>query len=204
MAGVKVPSPTNRPGARPASPFSRVEEVHAGLIKRLAVLKPYRILYIADAQDLEERAERLQQVLGAAMSAPSSSTSATSPQAGRSTRKTSWAWSPIWLATLPGRSPMRRMTSQRGGCDERHRIPTRLSCGAVCRCGLRGGLLHLPRAIRDRRTPTRSAVREVGGGDRFGEAWIADLPVLAGKVDTRDHHPMPEAHRISSNFSRNT
>jgi hypothetical protein len=147
MAGVKVPSPTNRPGARPASPFSRVEEVHAGLIKRSAVLKPYRILYIADAQDLEERAEHLQQVLGAAMSAPSSSTSATSPQAGRSTRNTSWAWSPIWPAMLPAQSPTRQTTSQPGGSGERHPSPTRLSCGAVCRCGLRGGLLHLPRAI---------------------------------------------------------
>ena len=30
-------------------------------------MKPYRILYIADARDLEERAEHLQQVLGAVL-----------------------------------------------------------------------------------------------------------------------------------------
>jgi hypothetical protein len=30
-------------------------------------LRPYRILYIADAQDLGERAEHLQQVLGAVL-----------------------------------------------------------------------------------------------------------------------------------------
>ena len=50
-----------------ASAFSTVEEAHTGLIERLAVMKPYRILYIADAQDLEERAEHLQQVLGAVL-----------------------------------------------------------------------------------------------------------------------------------------
>jgi hypothetical protein len=37
------------------------------LIERLAVLKPYRILYIADAQGLMERAQHLQQVLGAVL-----------------------------------------------------------------------------------------------------------------------------------------
>jgi hypothetical protein len=59
-------STTNRaPSARPAPAFSTVEEAHTGLIERLAVLKPYRILYIADARDIEERAEHLQQVLGA-------------------------------------------------------------------------------------------------------------------------------------------
>jgi hypothetical protein len=31
------------------------------------VLKPYRIVHIADAQDLEERAEYLRQVLGAVL-----------------------------------------------------------------------------------------------------------------------------------------
>jgi hypothetical protein len=55
------------PDARPAPTFSSVEDAHTGLIQRLAVLKPYRILYIADAQDLEERAEHLQQVLGAVL-----------------------------------------------------------------------------------------------------------------------------------------
>ena len=44
-----------------------VEEAHTALIERLAVLKPYRILYIADAQDLGERAEHLQQVLRAVL-----------------------------------------------------------------------------------------------------------------------------------------
>ena len=45
---------------------------------------------------------------------------------------------------LPARSPMRPMTSRRAVSDERHPIPPRLSCGAVCRCGLRGGLLRSP------------------------------------------------------------
>jgi hypothetical protein len=54
-------------GVRPAPTFSSVEEAHAGLIERLAALKVYRILYIADARDLEERAEHLQQVLGAVL-----------------------------------------------------------------------------------------------------------------------------------------
>jgi hypothetical protein len=59
---------TNRAlAARPTASFSSVEEAHTGLIERLAVLKPYRILYIADAQDLEERAKHLQQVLGAVL-----------------------------------------------------------------------------------------------------------------------------------------
>jgi hypothetical protein len=65
---VDLSSTTNRPpGARPASTYSTVEEAHTGLIERLAVLKPSRILYIADAQDLEERAEHLRQVLGAVL-----------------------------------------------------------------------------------------------------------------------------------------
>jgi hypothetical protein len=55
------------PGARRTPTFSTVKEAHAGLIERLAVLKPYRIRYIADAQDLKERAEHLQQVLGAVL-----------------------------------------------------------------------------------------------------------------------------------------
>lgn len=59
---------TNRPPrARHAPGFSTAEEAHTGLIERLAVLKPYRILYIADARDLEERAEHLQQILGAVL-----------------------------------------------------------------------------------------------------------------------------------------
>jgi hypothetical protein len=57
----------NVPGARRTPTFSTVEEAHAGLIERLAVLKPSRILYIAEAQDLEERAEHLQKVLGAVL-----------------------------------------------------------------------------------------------------------------------------------------
>jgi hypothetical protein len=55
------------PGARLARTFSTVEAAHASLIERLAVLRPCRILYIADAQDLGERAEHLQQVLGAVL-----------------------------------------------------------------------------------------------------------------------------------------
>jgi hypothetical protein len=55
------------PGARRTPTCSTVEEAHAGLIERLAVLRPYRILYIADAQDLEDRAEHVQQVLGAVL-----------------------------------------------------------------------------------------------------------------------------------------
>jgi hypothetical protein len=54
-------------GVRPAPTFSSVEEAHASLIERLAALKVYRILYIADARDLGERAEHLQQVLGAVL-----------------------------------------------------------------------------------------------------------------------------------------
>ncbi len=68
MARVDRSSTTNRAsGARPAPTFSTAEEAHTGLIERLTVLKPYRILYIADAQDLQERAEHLQQVLGAVL-----------------------------------------------------------------------------------------------------------------------------------------
>jgi hypothetical protein len=55
------------PCARPAPTFSTVEAAHTGLIARLSASKPYRIVYIADAQDLKERAEQLQQVLGAVL-----------------------------------------------------------------------------------------------------------------------------------------
>jgi hypothetical protein len=60
-----LPPTTANPalGARPSPTFSTIEAAHTDLIERLAVLKPYRILYIADAQDLMERAQRLQQVL---------------------------------------------------------------------------------------------------------------------------------------------
>jgi hypothetical protein len=68
MARADLSSTANRaPGARPAPTLSTIEEAHTGLIERLVVLKPHRILYIADAQDLEERAEHLQQVLGAVL-----------------------------------------------------------------------------------------------------------------------------------------
>jgi hypothetical protein len=68
MARVDPSFITNRgPGVLPTPTFSTVEEVHTSLIERLAVLKPSRILYIADARDLEERAEHLQQVLGAVL-----------------------------------------------------------------------------------------------------------------------------------------
>src|ERR1700733_14714183 len=68
MARVDLSFTLNRAtGARPASTFSTVEEAHTGLIERLAVFKPSRILYIADAQDLEERAQHLQQILGAVL-----------------------------------------------------------------------------------------------------------------------------------------
>jgi hypothetical protein len=56
---------SHAPGAHPALTFSTVEAAHTDLIERLAVLRPYRILYIADARDLGERARHLQQVLGA-------------------------------------------------------------------------------------------------------------------------------------------
>ena len=46
--------------------------------------------------------------------------------------------------------------------------------------------------------------REIGDEDRFGAALIADLLVLAGDVDTRNHRLMPEARRVASNFDRNT
>jgi hypothetical protein len=55
------------PGARRSQTFASVEEAYTGLIERLAVSKPHRILYVADARDLEERAEHLQQVLGAVL-----------------------------------------------------------------------------------------------------------------------------------------
>jgi hypothetical protein len=53
---------------RPSAPtFSTVDEAHTALIERLAALKPYRILYIAEVQDLRERSEHLHQVLGAVL-----------------------------------------------------------------------------------------------------------------------------------------
>jgi hypothetical protein len=68
MARLDLSSTTDRaPGARPALTFSTVEAAHTGLIERLAVSKPHRILYIADARDLEERAEHLKQVFGAVL-----------------------------------------------------------------------------------------------------------------------------------------
>jgi hypothetical protein len=68
MAGADLSSITNRArGARPAPTFSTVKDAHADLIERLMALKPYRILYIGDAQDVEERAEHLRQILGAVL-----------------------------------------------------------------------------------------------------------------------------------------
>jgi hypothetical protein len=68
MARADLSSTTNRaPGARPAATFSTVEEAHTGLIERLAGSKPGQILYIADARDLEERADHVQQILGAVL-----------------------------------------------------------------------------------------------------------------------------------------
>ena len=68
MARADLSSTTSRsPSARLARTFSTVEAAHASLIERLAVLSPCRILYIADAQNLGERAEHLQQVLGAVL-----------------------------------------------------------------------------------------------------------------------------------------
>jgi hypothetical protein len=55
------------PCARPAPTFSSVEEAYTGLIEHLTVLRPCRIVYIADTRDLDERAEHLQPVLGAAL-----------------------------------------------------------------------------------------------------------------------------------------
>jgi hypothetical protein len=68
MVRVDLSSTPNRaPDARPAPTFSTVEAAHTGLIERLAASKPHCILYIADARDLEERAEHLQQVFGAVL-----------------------------------------------------------------------------------------------------------------------------------------
>jgi hypothetical protein len=68
MARADLSSTANRaPGARPAPTLSTIDEAHTGLIERLVVLKPHRILYIADARDLEERAKHLQQVFGAVL-----------------------------------------------------------------------------------------------------------------------------------------
>jgi hypothetical protein len=64
--GTEVWSTTNRaPGARSAPTFSTIEEAHAGLIGCYRA-RSHRILYIADARDLEERAEH-QQVYGAVL-----------------------------------------------------------------------------------------------------------------------------------------
>jgi hypothetical protein len=66
MARADLSSTTSHaPGARPVPTLSPVEDTHTGLIERLAVSKPHRILYIAEAQDFEERSEHLQQVFGA-------------------------------------------------------------------------------------------------------------------------------------------
>jgi hypothetical protein len=68
MARVDLSSTTDRaPGARPAPTFSTVEAAHTRLIERLSRSKPHRVLYIANARDLEDRAEHLQQVLGAVL-----------------------------------------------------------------------------------------------------------------------------------------
>src|ERR1700674_4045550 len=57
---------TNRAlAARPATKFSTVETAHLDLVTRLAASRPHRILYIADAHDLEERAEHLRAVFAA-------------------------------------------------------------------------------------------------------------------------------------------
>ena len=57
---------TNRaPGARPGATFSTVQTAHLDLVTRLAATRPHRILYIADAHDLEERAEHLRAVFAA-------------------------------------------------------------------------------------------------------------------------------------------
>jgi hypothetical protein len=64
MARADLSSTTSRaPCARRAPTFSTVEAAHTRLIERLARSKPVRIVYIADARDLKERAEHLQQVL---------------------------------------------------------------------------------------------------------------------------------------------
>jgi hypothetical protein len=68
MARVDLPFTADRvPSALPAPTFSTVEAAHTGLIARLSGSKPHRTLYIADARDLEERAEHLQRVLGAVL-----------------------------------------------------------------------------------------------------------------------------------------
>jgi hypothetical protein len=68
MARVDLLSTTDRArGARHAPTFSTVEAAHTCLIERLSRSKPHRVLYIADARDLEDRAEHLQQVLGAVL-----------------------------------------------------------------------------------------------------------------------------------------
>jgi hypothetical protein len=65
MSRADLPSPTPDPCLAPT--LSAVQAAHTGLIERLLASKPHRILYIADARDLEERAEHLQQVLGAVL-----------------------------------------------------------------------------------------------------------------------------------------
>jgi hypothetical protein len=67
MVRVDLPSANRAPDARPAPTFSTMEEAYSGVIERLAVSKPHRILYIANARDLEERAKHLQQILGAVL-----------------------------------------------------------------------------------------------------------------------------------------
>jgi hypothetical protein len=57
---------TNRAlGTRPGATFSTVQTAHLDLVTRLAATRPHRIRYIADAQDLEERAEHLRAVFAA-------------------------------------------------------------------------------------------------------------------------------------------
>ena len=56
MARADFSSTTNRVrGDRSAPPFSTVEDSYSDLIKRLAGLKPHRIIYIGDARALEGR-----------------------------------------------------------------------------------------------------------------------------------------------------
>jgi hypothetical protein len=101
-------------GVRPAPTFSSVEEAHAGLIERLAALKVYRILYIADARDLEERAEHLQQALGAVLDYLGGIVADTSHVApgGSIDRK-------YLLGLISDVAGSRQKTSRRGGPGER-------------------------------------------------------------------------------------
>jgi hypothetical protein len=115
-----------------------VEEAHTGLIERLAVLKPYCILYIADVKDLEERVEHLEQVLGAVLDYVGAIVVDTSHVApgGSIDCKYLLGWVSDLAGDVAGSIANAADDLAAGRSDERHPIPARFDCGAVCRVRL--------------------------------------------------------------------